>query len=180
MKKVFLLAWGVLTLAMLAGWHSEARAQGTFELITGKAFDSALPKDFYLEGNAIPTQKRNAAMLKTPAGTRALLALIDTTGYSSQIKQKYIGMIITEGKLSVCGISLGVGSYGFGLDRPAAPSNADAKFFLYNQAGEKAGECSAKKDTSLKQPSPLKVVVGKADTATLELTRYVLELKYPR
>jgi hypothetical protein len=106
-----------------------------------------------------------------------LFALIDTTGYSSQIKQKYIGMIITEGKLSVCSISLGVGSYGFGLDRPAAPSNADAKFFVYNQAGEKLGECSAKKDTTLKQGSPLKVVVKKGGTATLELSRYVLELK---
>lgn len=176
MKRAYSLAWTLLTLAVFAGWHNEARAQGTFELITGKAFDSALPKDFYLEGNAIPTQKRNAAMLKTPAGARSVLALVDTTGYSSQIKQKYMGMLITEGKLSVCGISVSAGSYGFGLERPAAPSNADAKFFLYNQAGEKVGECSAKKDTSIKQPSPLKVVVGKGGTAMLELTRYVVEL----
>lgn len=176
MKRVYSVAWAVLTLVMLAAWQKDARAQGAFEVVTGKAFESALPKDFYLEGNAIPTQKRNAALVKTPAGARALFALIDTTGYSSQIKQKYIGMLITEGSLSVCGISVGVGSYGFGLDRPSPPSNADAKFFLYDQAGGKIGDCSAKKDTSIKQPSPLKVV-GKGGAATLELSRYILELK---
>jgi len=177
MKRFYSLLWVALTLVMLAGWHSEARAQGSYELITGTMFEKAFPEKFYLEGNAIPIEKRNAAMLKTPAAPRALIALIDTTGYSSRIKQKYIGMIITEGKLSVCGISLGVGSYGFGLDRPAPPSDADAKFLVYDQAGEKLGECSAKKDTSLKQGSPLKVVVQKGGGATLELTRYVLELQ---
>jgi hypothetical protein len=177
MKTLYSLVWAALTLVLLAGWHSEARAQGSFELITGTALNKALPEKFYLEGNAIPTEPRNAAMFKTPTAPRALFALIDTTGYSSRIKQKYIGMIITEGKLSVCGISLGVGSYGFGLDRPAAPSDADAKFLVYNQAGEKLGECSVKKDMALKQGSPLKVVVQKGGGATLELTRYVLQLQ---
>jgi hypothetical protein len=177
MKRVYSLVWAVLALVMLAGWQSEARAQGPFELITGTAFNKALPEKFYLEGNAIPTEPRNAAMFKTPTAPRALIALMDTTGYSSRIKQKYIGMIITEGKLSVCSISLGVGSYGFGLDRPAAPSDADAKFLVYNQAGEKLGECSVKKDTALKQGSPLKVLVQKGGGATLELTRYVLQLQ---
>lgn len=176
MKRVYSLVWAALTLVMLAGWHSEARAQGSFELITGTAFTKALPEKFYLEGNAIPTEPRNAAMLKTPTAPRALIALMDTTGYSSRIKQKYIGMIITEGKLSVCGISLGVGSYGFGLDRPAPPSDAEAKFSVYNQAGDKVGDCSAKKDTSLKG-SPLKVTVLKGGGATLELTRYVLQVQ---
>jgi hypothetical protein len=60
-----------------------------FEVVTGKAFDSAVPKDFYLEGNAIPTEPRNAVLVKTPAGARALFALIDTTGYSANIVTKW-------------------------------------------------------------------------------------------
>src|ERR1039457_5026395 len=43
-------------------------AQNKFEVVTGKAFESAVPKDFYLEGNAIPTEKRNAILVKTPGG----------------------------------------------------------------------------------------------------------------
>lgn len=177
MKRLYSLLWLIPAAVLLAAWPSNVRAQGAFEQITGTAFEKAFPKDFYLEGNSIPTESRNAALLKTPQGARVLFALIDTTGYSSQIKQKYIGMMISEGKFSVCGISVGVGSYGFGLDKPAPTSNADAKFFLYNQAGEKVGECSAKRDEKLKQPSPLHVAVAKGEPARLYLNRYELPLK---
>lgn len=177
MRRAYFGAWLVLAVAILVLGPDRVCAQGAFELVTGKAFDSAMPKDFYLEGNAIPTQKRNAALLKTPAGARVLFALIDTTGYSSQIQQKYEGMVISEGKFSLCGVMVGVGSYGFGRTKPAATSNEDAKFFLYNQAGEKIGECAAKKDAQIKQPNPLHVVVGKGQPARLYLGRYWLELK---
>jgi hypothetical protein len=167
----------VLVVLAYAALPVHLRAQGAFEVVTGKAFDSALPKDFYLEGNAIPTQKRNAALVKTPAGARVLFALIDTTGYSSQIQQKYEGMLITEGSLSVGGHKLGVGSYGFGYTKPAATSNEDAKFFLYNQAGEKIAECTAKKDTKIAQPKPLQVVTATGEPARLYFGRYWVGLK---
>jgi len=93
-----------------------------------------------------------------------VVGLIDTTGYSSQIKAKYAGFLITETHVAVCGTALGVGSYGFGLERPAATSNADAAFKVYNQAGEKLGECAAKKDDSVKQPKPLGVTAEKSRT----------------
>ena len=94
MKRLRSLMWLVLILAMLAAWPDGAKAQGGYQVVTGKEFDSAMVRDFYLEGNAIPTQKRNAALVKTPAGTRVVFGLIDTTGYSSQIQQKYEGMLI--------------------------------------------------------------------------------------
>jgi hypothetical protein len=164
-------------IAVLIGMPGGACAQGVFQQISGKAFESAIPNDFYLEGNNIPVEKRNAALLKTPAGARLVLALIDTTGYSSQIRQKYSGMAITEGKVSLCSVPLSVGSYGFGLEKPAAPSSEDAKFFLYNQAGEKVGECGAKKDSAVKQPKPLNIALSKEAGARLYLGRYFLELK---
>jgi hypothetical protein len=166
-----------LTTAMAVAWPAAAQAQAGFEPILGKAFDSAVPKDFYLEGNAIPTEKRNAVLLKTPAGARVLFGLIDTSGYSSEIKKKYIGMVIAEGAVSICGNSLSVGSYGFGLDKPAPTSDKEAKFLLYNQAGEKVADCGAQKDAQLKQPRPLQVVIGKPVSARLYLGRYQLELR---
>jgi hypothetical protein len=164
-------------MAILIGMPRLACPQGAFTQLSGKAFESAIPHDFYLEGNRIPVESRNAVLLKTPAGARLVLALIDTSGYSSQIKQKYIGMVITEGSVSVCSVPLSVGSYGFGLEKPAASSSEDAKFFLYTQAGDKVGECAAKKDSAMKQPKPLTVVLGKEGGARLYLGRYSLELK---
>lgn len=177
MKKQGACGLILLTAVMLACLPRGAQAQGAFEQISGKAFESAIPNDFYLEGNRIPVEKPNTVLLKTPAGARLILGLLDTTVYSSQVRVKYVGMVISEGKVSISGIPVSVGSYGFGLDKPAAPSSADAKFCLYNQAGEKIGECSAKKDRAIKQPKPLSVVLGKAAGARLYLGRYFLELK---
>jgi len=167
----------IVALAILASAPRNVCAQGAFTQLTGKAFESAIPNDFYLEGNRIPVEKRNAVLLKTPGGARLVLGLIDTSGYSSQIKQKYTGMAITEGAVSVCGVSLKVGSYGFGLEKPATTGGEEAKFHLYNQAGESVGECAAKKDGALKQPKPLNVVLSKEAGARLYLGRYFLELK---
>lgn len=166
----------ILSGAVLVVWPLPARAQGSFQIVSGKAFDSAIPTQFYLEGNAIPTEKRNAALLKIPSGARLLLALIDTAGYSSQIKQKYIGMMISEAQVSVCGSALGVGSYGFGLDPPAATSSAEAKFHVYNQAGAEVASCAASKDNSIKPPRPLHVALS-GGSAWLELGHYKVEIK---
>jgi hypothetical protein len=166
-----------LMVCVLAVWPGTARAQGGYESVTGTAFVKAVPADFYLEGNRIPVQNRNTVLLKNAKGVRVVVGLIDTTGYSSQIKAKYIGFVITETSITIGGTKLGVGSYGFGLDRPAASSNDPATFKIYNQAGEKLGESAAKKDDSIKQPKPLAVATDKSGPAKILLGKYVVELQ---
>jgi len=86
-------------------------------------------------------------------------------------------MLISETSISVCGNTLGVGSYGFGLERPAPGSNDSATFRIYDQAGGKVGDCSAPKDDSLKQPRPLSVATTKDGPAKLFLGKYAIEIK---
>ena len=174
MKKLYVLPLVLLALG-ITSLPTALRAQGSFEVVSGKAFENAVPNDFYLEGNRIPVQKRNAVLVKTPAGARVVIALIDTSGYSSQIQQKYEGMIISEGNFSVCGQKMGVGSFGFGFTKPAATSKEDMKLTIYNQAGVKVAECAGKVDASITQATPLHVVPGKA--AKLALGRHSFELK---
>jgi hypothetical protein len=152
-------------------------AQGGFELVTGRKLRDAIPRDFYLEGSALPVEKRNAVLIKTPSGTRVLLALLVTSGWASQLPHKYSGMLISEGPLSVCGHPLMVGSYGFGLQRQAFESIRDAEFILYNQAGQKIWECLAKKDLRLTEPRPLQAVLDTPHSARVYLGRYGLELR---
>ncbi len=175
MKKTTIAIAFFLLMGILAAMPGDLRAQGKFEQVSGKDFEKAVPKDFYLEGNAIPTEKRNATLVKTPSGARVIFALIDTTGYSSQIQAKYIGMLIAEGEVSLGDVKVGVGSYGFGFERPAASSNADGKFHVYNQAGAKVGDCAAKKDAQIKTPRPLQVILT-GERPRLYLGRYWLEL----
>src|SRR5208283_3408374 len=176
MKKSLMFVGFIVMVCLVAVWPNTARAQGGLESVTGDAFKKAVPQDFYLEGNRIPVENRNAVLLKTARGMRVVLGLLDTAGYSSQIQQKYTGMVITETRFLVCGIALAVGSYGFGLERPAGNSKADAPFKVYNQAGEKVGECAAKQDDSVQQPKPLAVSTPKTGPAKLYLGKYALEI----
>jgi len=169
------MRFGML-LGLLLVWPAILHAQAGFKVVTGKAFDSAVPKDFYLEGNAIPVEKRNTVLLNTPSGARVLVGLIDTTGYSSQIQEKYIGMLIVEAPITACSIDLPVGSYGFGLVKPAPQSQGSANFLVYDQAGKQLGSCSVEADKALKQPRPLQVTTGPDTTTRLCLGTYCLTL----
>jgi hypothetical protein len=86
-------------------------------------------------------------------------------------------MIITEGDLLICGQKVGVGSYGFGWERPARGEEGPDTFKLYNQAGAKLMECTTPRDAELKQPKPLQVIVNQDGTARLYYGRYGVELR---
>ena len=171
MKKFMILAAAILALGV-AGMPRPMLAQGGFDVVTGKEADNAVPNDFYLEGSRIPTQKRNSVLVKTPAGARVVIGLIDTKGYSSNIVEKYEGMIISEGHFTLCGEKVGIGSFGFGNTKPTATANEDMKLMIYDQAGNKLAECAGKKDANLAKPSPLQISNGK-----LYLGRYAFDLK---
>ena len=174
-KYRFVLFSAAVAIASAAAGQS-AFAQ-KFEVVTGKAFDAAVPKDFYLEGNAIPAEKRNAILVKTPAGARAVFALIDTTGYSANIVTKYVGMVITEGDLTLCGHKVTVGSYGFGWVRPGTGVDAPGSFSLYDQAGARVVDCTAERQADLKQPRPLQVVVAPDGSARLYYGKHYIGLQ---
>jgi hypothetical protein len=150
-----------------------------FQVVTGKAFDQSVVTNFYLEGQAIPVQKRNAVLIKSPAGARVLIALLDTSGYGTDITQKYNGLLISEGTLSIGGKTLQPGSYGFGLTpaTPGGPPTGPKIFRLYNQAGQKLIESNAARDEVFSPAKPLQVVTKPGEPARLYVGRDWVELK---
>ena len=169
MKKVLwpsALALAVAALVALVPAPAQAQAK-----LEGKAFDSAYVKDFYLEGNSIPTQKRNTVILKAADGARMVFGLLDTSGYSAEIQQKYAGMMIVERKVMVGTAAVGTGAYGFGLQKPT-PAEGPGKLMVYDVSGAKVGETAAQYDAALAQPVPLQVVKGR-----LYVGRHWVEIK---
>jgi len=174
--RTFLVAIASLLLSFMAA--TPVSAQGVFKVEKGEAFNKIVPRDFVLEENAIPTEKRNSTLVITPSGERMVAGLLDTSGYSSHVQEKYLGMLIAEGNVEVCGHPLAIGSYGFGLAKAKATTGGHpSKFFLYNQAGKRVAECAAKVDEKLKSPRPLQVVASGGGTARLYLGRTWVELK---
>ena len=132
-------------------------AAAQVEKLEGKAFDGAYVRDFYLEGNSIPTQKRNTVMLKGTDGKRLVFSLLDTTGYSAEIQAKYIGMLIVERPVVLGTAKLAAGAYGFGLRKPQPPEGPGT-LFVYDVGGAKVAEAPASHDAEIARPVPLQVV----------------------
>jgi hypothetical protein len=83
-------------------------------------------------------------------GKVTLAALVDSSGYSTAVQQKYQGMLITESKLNIGGSELTPGEYGFGF--------AGDKFVVTNIASEDVLSVAYQTDADLKRAVPLRIV----------------------
>jgi hypothetical protein len=110
---------------------------------------SISPTTYYYAGHAASVQIRNTVGMRTQDGKNILAGMVDTSGYSTGIQQKYQGYFITEAKIHVEGTEVAPGEYGFGF--------MDDKFILTNVAADEILNVQSKVDDQLKRPVPLKV-----------------------
>ena len=108
-----------------------------------------LPAGYYFAGQSASVQTRNSGGLKTAGGKYVLVSLVDNSGYSTGIKEKYQGLFITETKVTFEGATLDPGQYGFGFK--------DDKFIVMNVAATDVVTIPSKNDDQLKHPVPLKL-----------------------
>jgi len=108
-----------------------------------------LPASYFFAGQSAPVQTRNSGGLKTAGGKYVLVSLVDNSGYSTAIKDKYQGLSITETKVTFEGGTLDPGQYGFGFK--------DEKFIVMNVAASDLFSIASKNDDQLKHPVPLKL-----------------------
>jgi len=143
----FTILCGIL-LAML----SLAAAQNASKhVLNTDELKKAVPAEFFFRGQKAPVQLRNAVGFQSADGKMALAALVDASGYSTAIQQKYQGMFITEAKLNIGGSELAPGEYGFGF-------TADGKFVVMDVANNDVLGATSQMDSELKRPVPLKLV----------------------
>jgi hypothetical protein len=120
-------------------------------LLSADEVKKAAPKDYYYRGQSATTQLRNTAGIRaTSDGKLVLAGMVDTSGYSADIAQKYMGFLITEVKLDVGGSSLAPGEYGFGFTK-------DGKFVVTDVGANDLFSVSSNTDDNLKRPVPLKI-----------------------
>jgi len=111
----------------------------------------AVPAEYFFRGQKAPVQLRNAVGFQLADGKMMLAALVDASGYSTAIQQKYQGMLITETKLNIGGSELTPGQYGFGF-------TADGKFVVMNVANTDALSTPSQTDATLQHAVPLMLV----------------------
>jgi hypothetical protein len=146
MKKLRFAALGTVLTVLLA---TALAQKATPHLLSVDELKKAIPAECYFLGQKSPTQLRNSAGFQLATGKITLAALVDSSGYSSDVQQKYQGLLITESKLSIGGSDLPAGEYGFGF--------AGDKFVVMIVANEDLLSSPYQTDTELKRPVPLKM-----------------------
>lgn len=146
MKTIRLSLAIVLALAAVAALAQQA----TQHVLSREEINKVTPTDFFYRGQKAPVQMRNAVGFQLADSKMTLAALVDASGYSTAIQQKYQGMLITESKLSISGSELSPGEYGFGF-------TADGKFVVMDVANNDVLSAEYQTDQELKRPVPLKL-----------------------
>jgi len=130
-----------------------------------KAPDMAnlIPATVFFRGQVASVQARNSGGVKLADGMLVLSALVDTSGYSTAVQQKYQGYFITEVALDINGHTLKPGAYGVGF----VEGN---KFLVMDLGAHDLFTASGVHDTELKRPTPLQVL---ADTVPNRYRLYI-------
>src|SRR6185312_9228064 len=74
-----------------------------------------LPSSVFFRGQSASIQARNSAGIRLSKDALLLAALVDTSGYSSSVQQKYQAYLITESPVVIGGHRLAPGAYGCGF-----------------------------------------------------------------
>lgn len=142
------------TVLLLGFSFTIATAQDTGVVLTAKDAARVVPTTFYFEGLSAPTQMRNSAAARFGTKRFVIAGLVDTSGYSTEVRAKYQGFFITDSPITVGGKDLGTGAYGFGF-------SDDGKFNLFDIGGSPLTSVATTKDSALRRPRPLMMVKEK-------------------
>ena len=141
----------MLSAVVLALMGCAIAQQVSKHVLSSDELKKAVPAEYFYRGQKALVQVRNAVGFQLADGKMMLASLVDASGYSTAIQQKYQGLLITETKLNIGGSTLTPGQYGFGFA-------ADGKFNVMDVANADVLSASYQSDPALQRAVPLKLV----------------------
>jgi hypothetical protein len=136
-----------VALALFAVAGSIAAQQGS-TILTGADLTRVVPSGFYFQGLSASTQMRNSAAARFGRDRYVICGLVDTSGYSTDVRAKYVGFLISDSPITVNGESLAAGAYGFGFA-------TEGKLTVMDLGGKEVLSVSVTNDKTLRRPRPL-------------------------
>jgi hypothetical protein len=153
--------------------HQAAAGQDTIL----KAADISLkifPERVFYRGRVATVQMRNTGGVHFADDMYWLAGLVDVSGYSSSVREKYQGYFLNEVALDVNGQPLKPGAYGIGFV-------TGSKFIVTDLGSNTLLEVAGQRDADLKMPMPLQVIAAPAGGGSrLYLGRDYVTLKRTR
>src|SRR5262252_7570662 len=108
------------------------------------------PESVFFRGQTAPAQMRNTGGIHFSDDLYVLAGLIDSSGYSTGIRQKYQAYFITEVVLEFGAKTLQPGAYGVGFIE-------GGKFVVLDLAANDLFGVESHRDSDMKRPVPLQV-----------------------
>ncbi len=147
-KKLFIM--NVMAAAVIAAPLGAIRAQSSGTVLKAADAQKVIPASVFYRGQSATTQLRNSGGVKFSDGYYVFAVLVDTSGYSTSVAEKYQAYFITEVPITIGGQQLPVGAYGVGFI-------ANNKFVVTDVGGHDVFTVDNATDSDLKRPVPLQV-----------------------
>ena len=109
------------------------------------------PETVFFRGQSAPVQMRNTGGIHFADDLYMLAGMVDNSGYSSSIRQKYQAYLLTEVPLQLGGQPIKPGAYGFGF----LEGN---KFVLLDLGANELFQISSARDSEIKRPTPFQIM----------------------
>ena len=161
MKTVFLvrsmlLAAALFSYPLTSHFGAALQAQSAADpakatILNREQAGAILPEKVFYRGQSAPIQARNSAGVRFADSKMVLVALVDTSGYSSTVKETYQAYLIAEVPLMVGDKTLAPGAYGFGFI-------GDDKMVVMDLGANQLFLTTTTRDAALARPNPLQVL----------------------
>jgi|SRR5215468_2105273 len=115
--------------------------------VTPKLF----PETVFFRGQSAPVQMRNTGGVHFSDDLYMLAGMVDNSGYSSGIRQKYQAYLLTEVPLQIGGQTIKPGAYGFGFLE-------GSRFILLDLGANSLFQIASLRDADLKRPTPFQIM----------------------
>jgi hypothetical protein len=119
--------------------------------IKGKLF----PESVFFRGQSAPVQMRNTGGVHFSDDFYVLAGMVDNSGYSTGIREKYQAYLLSEVTLHMGGQTLKPGAYGIGFIE-------GGKFVVMDVAAIDIFQAESHRDAEMKRPVPLQIVADGA------------------
>jgi hypothetical protein len=117
--------------------------------ITAKLF----PERVFFRGQNAPVQFRNTGGVRFADDFYLLAGIVDNSGYSTGLREKYQAYLLNEVTLQIGGQTLKPGAYGFGFQE-------GGKFLIMDIGANDVLNAASQRDAELSRPVPLQVVAS--------------------
>ena len=144
-----------------------ATAQDGATILAGAELTRVVPTGFYFQGLSAPTQMRNSAAARFGTNRLVIAGLVDTSGYSTDIRAKYVGFLITDSEITLNGTSLPAGAYGFGF-------GTEGKLTVMDVGGKDLLSVDITNDKALRRPRPLMMAADSGGVRLYNGRNYVV------